>query len=108
MTQWASYAITAVRYSPDHSRITDVEVRVDHGESIGHAMEWERENVVHHIDRGFTFVTAYLRNSNWVRGADLHVVVSGNERFIRTDQNRVRSDNLGELPEIPARPSARW
>jgi Protein of unknown function (DUF3892) len=108
--KWADYVITAVRYAPDRSHIAELEVRVDNGESIGPPGEWARQQVISAIDGGHTFATAYLRNGSWQRGADVQVVTIGRDRFLRTDRNKVRADNLGELPELPPRAqgASRW
>ena len=47
-------------------------------------------------------------NGKGTRGANVHIVTISNERFIRTDNNRVRADNLGKLSELPRRAGARW
>lgn len=101
--KWADYVITAVRYTPNGSHISDLEVRVDNGETINAGTEWTRQQVIQAIDNRYTFVTAILRDGSWRRGADVHAVTIGRERFLRTDRNQLRADNLGELPELPAR-----
>ena len=45
------------------------------------------------------FVTAYLREGKWQRGEDVRTVVVHGERYLRTDGNSVKADNLGSLPE---------
>ncbi len=106
--RWADYAITAVRYSEDRAHITDLEVRVDQDSTLGGPDELTREAVVRMIEQGYTFVTAYVRNGQWSRGAEVSVVPIGRDKYLRTDRNQVRADNLGELPELAARPAASW
>lgn len=105
--RWADYVITAVRYSEDRSHIADLEIRVDQDSTIGAPEELTREAVVRMIEQGYTFVTAYVRNGQWSRGADVSVVTIGRDKYLRTDRNQVRADNLGELPELPSRFDAR-
>lgn len=39
--------------------------------------------------------TKYLRYGRWVEGEDVHVV---DNRYLRTDANNIKADNLGSLP----------
>ena len=39
--------------------------------------------------------TKYVRNSRWVEGEDVRVI---DNRYLRTDANNTKADNLGELP----------
>lgn len=108
--RWADYVITAVQHSPDRSCITHLEVRPDNGDTIGAPTVWTRASVIVAIDKGYSFVTALRRNGNWTRGADVTVVTIGQERYLRTDRNLRREDNLGELPELaaPGVSARRW
>lgn len=99
MPKWADYCIVAVKYDSNRSCIAQVKALPDGGESLGGATFLDRATVVSAIQRGTTFVTAYASNGNYKRGEDVRVVQIGNERFIRTDANSVRADNLGNLPE---------
>lgn len=40
--------------------------------------------------------TKYLRYGYWTTGEDIRVI---NNKYLRTDANKVEEDNLGELPE---------
>lgn len=99
--KWADYLVSAVRYNTQRERIEKVKVHEDKGESIGNAKEWARKEVVAAITENSTFCTILRSNDNkWRRGEDIHVVVVGGEKFIRTDANAEKQDNLGELPEF--------
>ncbi|WP_405356279.1 DUF3892 domain-containing protein [Ruminococcus sp.] len=39
--------------------------------------------------------TKYYRNGNWTVGEDVRVV---DNRYLRTDSNNIKADNLGSLP----------
>ncbi len=39
--------------------------------------------------------TKYYRYGRWVEGEDIHVV---DNRYLRTDANNIKADNLGSLP----------
>jgi len=36
----------------------------------------------------------------WIKKAEIHIIKVGGGNFIRTDRNKIKSDNLGELPEF--------
>ena len=100
MAKWADFVISKVKYNRDHTHIVEVEVRTDTGESISNdPRRIVRQEVVSAILRGATFVTAYVRDGKWQRGEDVRVVTIHGERYIRTDNNSIRADNLGALPE---------
>lgn len=100
MAKWADFVIAKVKYNRDHTQIVEVETRSDTGESISNdARRVSRPDVVAAILRGTTFVTAYMRDGKWQKGEDVRVVTIHGERFIRTDSNSGRADNLGNLPE---------
>lgn len=100
MAKWADFVIAKVKYNRDHTQIMEVEVRADTGESISSdPRRMDRQEVVSAIQRGTTFVTAYIRDGKWQKGEDVRVVTIHGERFIRTDNNSLKADNLGALPE---------
>jgi hypothetical protein len=99
MAKWADFLIVRVKCNREHTHIVEVEVVPDLGDSTGTARKMSRQDVVLSILRGTTFVTAYLRDSKWQKGEDVRVVTINGERYIRTDNNSVRADNLGNLPE---------
>jgi hypothetical protein len=100
MAKWADYIITAVGYDRNETHIVEVEIRPDTGSDIGQASHATRQQIVDAIKRGVTFVTAYVHDRRWHRGEDVHVVVIGGVKYIRTDRNYVRADNLGALPRL--------
>ena len=100
MNHWADFVITAVRYDANHHRIIGLLVRRDEGDHLSTGSEWSREQVVAMIEAGYSFVTAKSRDGQWYRGANVHVVEVDGEKFIRTDRNAQRADNLGALPEL--------
>lgn len=100
MAQWADYAITAVSYDGDYSRITAVKRRPDRGDRLGPATTVRRHTVVTALENGTTYCTATKTTSGWRKGDDVGTVTVGGETFIRTDGNQVAEDNLGELPEF--------
>lgn len=99
MAQWSDFVVAKVKYNREHSAIVECEVRPDTGEAIGEPRRVSRQDIVNAIVKGTTFVTAYVRNAMWQKGEDVRTVTIHGERFVRTDSNSVRADNLGNLPE---------
>jgi hypothetical protein len=46
-----------------------------------------------------TFVTVYSRDGQLTKGEGVGVVTIHNQKYIRTDRNATKADNLGSLPE---------
>lgn len=98
--KWADFCITRVKYGRDRTAIVELEAMPDLGDSLGAPRRFSRQAAVEAIMlKGTTFVTAPLKAGKRVRGADVSVVEIRREYFLRTDQNAIRSDNLGQLPE---------
>ncbi len=104
-TQWADYAITCVRYVRDaygnRLYIGWLGVRYVHASTIDSPQLWTREQVIHRIESGTRFITAFSNNgSDFYPGDDVRVVTAANwKKYLRTDGNRTDADNLGSLPE---------
>ena len=99
-TKWADYLISAVRYNYDGSHIDQVRSHPDNGATVGAGTEVTRAQVVRLLESGSTFVTiTWSPTSNsWNRGAEVRVVTISGEKFIRTDRDATKRDNLGQLP----------
>jgi len=99
-SKWANFVITAVKYHPRRTAITEVEIRADNGAHLGPPQRATRQSVIDAIDRGQTFVTAYRQpDGNFRRGEDVRVVNTPHGRFIRTDRDNILADNISKLPE---------
>jgi Protein of unknown function (DUF3892) len=98
--KWADFCVTRVKYGRDRTAIVEIEAKPDHGDSLGASQRFSRQSVVEAIRFWrTTFATAPVKDGKYVRGADVNVVEVRDEYFLRTDQNAIRSDNLGQLPE---------
>jgi hypothetical protein len=99
MEKWADYVITCVTYDKDHERIISCGVRVDNGDTIGPEVKQDRETIAKNLEK-FTYITAYEGEENkWKKGDTVIKYKIDDTYFIRTDGNKVKSDNLGKLPE---------
>jgi hypothetical protein len=103
MAKWADYGIFRVMYNADHTAIVEVEIRPDLGERFGDAQKASRGTVVEALQQGWTFVTVYSRNEQYAKGEAVHAVTVHGVKYLRTSNNPVTRDNLGELPEYARR-----
>ncbi|WP_455448197.1 DUF3892 domain-containing protein [Natrinema thermotolerans] len=101
MTKWGDYAITAVRYNFNDTQIKHVQRKeVDLvNDKLTNTERIPRQNVVADLERGVEYTTAVKNsNGNWDHGDEIHVLNLGGIKYIRTDQNDTKEDNLGGLP----------
>lgn len=66
---------------------------------------YDRNAVVQSIDNDDKWYTCVLKEKRggrniWTLKAEIHVVEADGEKFIRTDGNKMKADNLGELPSL--------
>lgn len=99
-SKWADYLITAVRYSQAGTHIDTVQVRADNGDRAGAATTASRTQIVSWIEAGWTFCTATLTLEGLRKGAPVKIIEIDGEPFIRTTPDKVKADNLDELPEF--------
>lgn len=102
MAKWADFEISKVRYDSAESHIVAVMCHEDSGgDSIATGVETTRATIVSRIGSGKTVVTTRLNSEGkYMRGEDVRVVVIDGEKYIRTDANNTKSDNLGTLPRF--------
>lgn len=99
MAKWADFGVFRVKYNRDHTAIIEVEVRPGLGENFGDPQKAVRADVVAAIERGQTFVTVYSREGKSTKGEDVRIVTLQGRKYLRTDNNSIKADNLGALPE---------
>lgn len=96
------YVITKVSYDNDHSRITHVkQAEYDNSENTFESpTEKTRQTVVDSIESGDEYYTVPPDgDGGYTWGDSVEVIPIDGEKFIRTDGNNVKEDNLGEPPE---------
>lgn len=100
MGKWADYCIVEVHYGTDPAVIEEVKARPDTGESLGAEQSMSRRMVVNKIEDGTTFVTVYKgADGKWNKGESVAIVKIDNTKYLRTDANKIKKDNLGKLPQ---------
>jgi hypothetical protein len=97
----SNYLITAVRYNNSEAHIVKVRTHTDNGDSMGPVVDLERATVVNRIESGGSFKTAYKQSDGtYRRGAEVRVVTIEGTKYLRTDADRIKKDNLGSLPRF--------
>jgi len=57
--------------------------------------ECTKSDMIDYVNKGNSVKTKYYRNNTWVSGENVRVI---DNRYLRTDSNNTKSDNLGNLP----------
>ncbi|MDX6288027.1 MAG: hypothetical protein QOG53_3512 [Frankiales bacterium] len=101
-SQWADYLISAVRYNAAETHIDKVRAHPDKGESVGSGTETSRTRIVSLLEAGTTFATIVWNSAtkSWNYGAEVAIIAVAGEKYIRTDPDNTKSDNLGQLPRF--------
>ena len=99
--KWADYLISQVRYNEAETHIVKVVSHTDNGDSVSEGTELARSTVVIRLAEGSTFMTITKNvEGKWARGAQVRAVTIGGEKYIRTDADSIKKDNLGSLPRF--------
>lgn len=101
MGKWADFAICAVKYNEDKTHIDKVERFRDDGEKLHSKEIKSRETIIDAIkNKKLTYITTYKQDGKWKKGAEVSIQTVDGVDYIRTDVNKVKKDNLGNLPEF--------
>jgi len=100
MGKWADYLISGVRYDQDHRCISELKVHEYKDDKVSVASIWTRSQVVRSINCDHHFITIYKKEGLWTKGEDVRVIEIEGKKYLRTDSNKIKKDNLGELPEF--------
>jgi hypothetical protein len=98
--KWADYAITAVKFQKERVHIEQVKARPCKENELGPETTMSRDAVVAYLEKGKTFATVVNKNGQNIWGAKIGIVEIDGIKFIRTDRDNTKADNLGELPEF--------
>ena len=100
MSTWADYLVSKVCYDSSKDHIKEVEIRIDKGKKISTPQgNFSRSNVISLLKKDKSFCTIVKQDNIWNKGAEIGIVKVDREEFIRTDKNKTKKDNLGDLPE---------
>ena len=100
MAKWADYCISAVRYNEDDDFIAKVKVHEDKGDTLGTSEIWSRKKVITEIEDDQSFMTVLKNDGKWKKGQNVHIITVDKVKYLRTDSNSKKSDNLENLPEF--------
>ncbi len=100
MDKWADYFISEVSYDSDHLisiaiRHQDTEKGITKGEPV------DRLTVYSDIINGLFYITIYSGKDSWKKGHKIQTFSIEGNPYIRIDENKVKLDHLGDLPEGP-------
>lgn len=100
MAQLAKFAIIKVRYNAAGTHIEKVmRCPLDANNNVGVEEERTRLQIVDAINnKGFTYMTFIKENGKYKPGAKVRVVAIKGNDWLRTDDNNIEKDNLGNLP----------
>jgi len=102
MAKWADYLVSKVRYNEEHQHIDQIKVHEDDGsENVTASTIWNRNDLILKIKKGNKAVTIYKdENGSYKKGDTIEVVSIENHEYIKTVGDKIKKDNLGELPEF--------
>jgi len=101
MMKWADFVISAVKKGSGLSNITHVQIHEDLEHGLTAPKLINKHELSSKIQKGVSFITIFKKNENeWIAGDMVRTYVKDGGVFIRTDNNKVTSDNLGALPTV--------
>ena len=98
MAKWADYLISQVLYDQNHI-ITKVKQHRDIGNKISGGEIVDRDVIANNLGHGVKYMTIYSDLGKIRIGKNVRYFRAYEYHYIRTDNNKVSSDNLGDLPQ---------
>ena len=99
MVKWADYLISEVSYDPSHL-ILKIKQHTDNGKTISLGEVVDRNTLVDNLGHGAKYMTLYNALEKVRIGKNVRYFRAYEHHYIRTDKNKVTSDNLGDLPQL--------
>jgi len=99
MAKWADYLISQVLYDQNHI-ITKVKQHRDIGNKISSGEIVDRDAIANNLGHGVKYMTVYGDLGKIRMGKNVRYFRAYEDHYIRIDDNKVMTDNLGELPSI--------
>ncbi len=101
MTKWADFVVSAIKKGSGLANISHVQIHEDLEHGFGSPELIDKYELSSKIKKGFTFVTVHKKNENeWAVGELIRTYVKDGEAYIRTDDNKVDGDNIGQMPLV--------
>jgi len=98
MAKWADYLISQVSYDSNHL-ITKVKQHRDNGNTISEGEVVDRYIIADNLGHGNRYMTVYSDLGKIRIGKNIRYFRAYEHHYIRIDNNKVSSDNLGDLPQ---------
>jgi len=99
MVKWADYLISQVLYDQNHI-ITKVKQHRDIGNKISGGEIVDRDALANNLGHGVKYMTVYGDLGKIRMGKNVRYFRAYEDHYIRIDDNKVMTDNLGELPGL--------
>ena len=99
MAKWADYLISQVLYDQNHI-ITKVKQHRDIGNKISGGEIVDRDALANNLGHGVKYMTVYGDLDKIRMGKNIRYFRAYEDHYIRIDDNKVMTDNLGELPGL--------
>jgi len=99
MAKWADYLISQVLYDQNHI-ITKVKQHRDIGNKISGGEIVDRDAIANNLGHGVKYMTVYGDLGKIRMGKNVRYFRAYEDHYIRIDDNKVMTDNLGELPSL--------
>jgi hypothetical protein len=98
MTKWADYLISKVSYDSNHL-ITFLIRHKDTDNGITAGILIDRKILSSDIKNGLSHITIYNNKDSWKKGYKINIFSKDGNYYLRIDDNKVKLDYLGDLPE---------
>ena len=99
MAKWADYLISQVSYDQDHI-ITKIMQHRDIGNKISGGEIVDRDVIATNLGHGSKYMTVFGDLGKIRMGKNVRYYRAYESHYIRIDDNKVMSDNLGQIPEL--------
>ena len=99
MAKWADYLISQVSYDQDHV-ITKVMQHRDIGNKISGGEIVDRNAIATNLGHGAKYMTVFGDLGKIRMGKNVRYFRAYEDHYIRIDDNKVASDNLGQIPQL--------
>jgi len=99
MAKWADYLISQVSYDQNHI-ITKAKQHRDIGNEMGDGEIVDRDVIAGNLGHGIKYMTVYGDLKKIRMGKNVRYFRAYEGHYIRTDGNKVMSDNLDDIPNL--------
>ena len=99
MSKWADYLISEAEYDSNYL-ISKIKQHRDNGESISDGEIIDRSTLANNLGHGSKYMTVYGDLNKLRIGKNVRYFRAHGYHYIRTDDNKVNHDNLGDLSII--------